>query len=125
MSATQERSSMVKDMSRDHSDDTIVAPSTPIGEGGIGIVRLSGSKALKIADEIFVSKNGNKPSQCQTYTMHYGHIIDRNQQKSRFSGYLEIVYFQNLFILTSNTQKYEITKNYEEILPLLQKAYSA
>ena len=55
-------------------DDTIVAISTPVGEGGIGIVRLSGKDALKVADRIFVSKNGKKPSRFKTYTVHYGHI---------------------------------------------------
>ncbi|MFC1623712.1 tRNA uridine-5-carboxymethylaminomethyl(34) synthesis GTPase MnmE [Candidatus Omnitrophota bacterium] len=60
-------------------DDTIAAVSTPVGEGGIGIVRLSGKESLKIADKIFVSKNGKKPSGFKTYTVHYGHIIDRRQ----------------------------------------------
>ncbi len=64
-------------MKRLYSDDTIVAVSTPIGEGGIGIVRLSGPQALKIADEIFVSKDGGKPSRYETYTVHYGHIINK------------------------------------------------
>jgi len=61
-------------------DDTIVAISTPIGEGGIGIVRLSGEDALKIADDIFLPKNGKKPSRFKTYTVHYGHIIDKRQR---------------------------------------------
>jgi len=57
--------------------DTIAAISTPVGEGGIGIVRLSGRDALRIADRIFVSKNGKKPSNFKTYTVHYGHIVER------------------------------------------------
>ena len=61
-------------------DDTIVAISTPIGEGGIGIVRLSGSDALAIADKVFLPKNGKKPSRFKTYTVHYGHIIDKRQE---------------------------------------------
>ena len=60
-------------------DDTIVAISTPIGEGGIGIVRLSGSAALKIADTIFISKDGIRPSKFKTYTTHYGHVKTRNE----------------------------------------------
>jgi tRNA modification GTPase len=56
--------------------DTITAIATPVGESGIGIVRISGKDALKIADRIFVSKNGKKPSRFRTYTVHYGHIID-------------------------------------------------
>ncbi|MBI5124076.1 MAG: tRNA uridine-5-carboxymethylaminomethyl(34) synthesis GTPase MnmE [Candidatus Omnitrophica bacterium] len=57
-------------------DDTIAALSTPIGEGGIGIVRMSGPDAIKIADKIFVSKDGRKPSEFETYTVHYGHVVD-------------------------------------------------
>ena len=56
-------------------DDTIAAPATPAGEGGIGIVRISGARALEIADKIFISKDGKKPSKFDTYTIHYGHII--------------------------------------------------
>jgi tRNA modification GTPase len=54
--------------------DTIAAIATPIGESGIGIVRISGKEALKIADRIFVSKNKKKPSTFRTYTTHYGYI---------------------------------------------------
>ena len=41
--------------------DTIVALSTPVGAGGIGIVRLSGDNAIKIADQLYLSKGGKKP----------------------------------------------------------------
>jgi tRNA modification GTPase len=41
--------------------DTIAAIATPLGEGGIGIVRLSGEKALAIAAELFVSSSGKNP----------------------------------------------------------------
>ena len=56
-------------------NDTIAAVSTPAGEGGIGIVRISGKRALSIADTIFVSKSGIRPSKVKTYTVHYGHIV--------------------------------------------------
>ena len=62
-------------------DDTIVAVSTPIGEGGIGIVRLSGKAGLKIADKIFLSKDGKRPSKFKTYTVHYGHIVEKSKVK--------------------------------------------
>lgn len=61
-------------------NDTIVAISTPIGQGGIGIVRLSGSHALKIAGEVFVSKDKQKPAQFKTYTIHYGSVVDRKSK---------------------------------------------
>ena len=54
--------------------DTIVAPATPVGESGIGIVRISGKDALGIADKIFTSKDNLKPSGFKTYTTHYGWI---------------------------------------------------
>ena len=64
-------------------DDTIVAVSTPIGEGGIGIVRLSGKESLELADKIFLSKEGKKPSKFKTYTVHYGHVIENLHGRTR------------------------------------------
>ncbi len=61
-------------------DDTIAAISTPVGEGGIGIVRISGKEALKIADTVFLSKNRKRPSRFKTYTVHYGHILDKRKR---------------------------------------------
>ncbi len=55
-------------------DDTIAAISTPLGEGGIGIVRISGKDAIKIADKIFRGKV--LPSQMSSHTVNYGEIID-------------------------------------------------
>lgn len=57
-------------------NDTIAAIATPLGESGIGIVRISGKDALSIADKILVSKDGRKPSSFKTYTMHYGWIAE-------------------------------------------------
>lgn len=62
-------------MIRNSIDDTIAAVSTPIGEGGICIVRLSGPDALAIADRVFIPRGGKKPSLCGTHSVHYGHII--------------------------------------------------
>ncbi len=54
-------------------EDTIAAISTPMGEGGISIIRMSGPRAIAIADAMFVSKRGN-PSQFPTHTIHFGTI---------------------------------------------------
>ncbi|MBU3959121.1 MAG: tRNA uridine-5-carboxymethylaminomethyl(34) synthesis GTPase MnmE, partial [Candidatus Omnitrophica bacterium] len=62
-------------------NDTIAAISTPIGESGIGIVRISGQDALAIADKIFFSKDGSKPSNFKTYTIHYGWIVEKPKSK--------------------------------------------
>ena len=57
-------------------DDTIAAVSTPPGEGGIGIVRLSGKEAISIADRIFVSSAGKLPSGVRSHSIIYGFIKD-------------------------------------------------
>jgi len=57
-------------------EDTIAAISTPIGEGGIGIVRLSGPKAIEFVDQIFRSKSGQKLINTKPLRVIYGHIID-------------------------------------------------
>ncbi|MDP2940888.1 MAG: tRNA uridine-5-carboxymethylaminomethyl(34) synthesis GTPase MnmE [Candidatus Omnitrophota bacterium] len=59
-----------------NTSDTIAAIATSVGESGIGIVRLSGQGALSIADKIFLAKDGKKPSEFKTYTVHYGWIVD-------------------------------------------------
>lgn len=57
------------------TDDTIAAISTPLGEGGIGIVRLSGKDSIKIAERIFMSKN-KSIKDSQSYRVLYGYIKD-------------------------------------------------
>jgi len=59
-------------------DDTIAAISTPIGESGIGIVRISGPKALEIAQKVFRDKKLNKTKikSFFSHTVHYGFVIN-------------------------------------------------
>ncbi|REH81023.1 tRNA uridine-5-carboxymethylaminomethyl(34) synthesis GTPase MnmE [Staphylococcus felis] len=54
--------------------DTITSISTPMGEGAIGIVRLSGRDAIEVADKLYKGKHALKD--VDTHTIHYGHIID-------------------------------------------------
>ena len=53
-------------------DDTIAAVATAPGEGGIGIVRLSGPEALNIAARLF---RPQRPGRLQSYRLRYGHIV--------------------------------------------------
>ncbi|GEL76327.1 tRNA uridine-5-carboxymethylaminomethyl(34) synthesis GTPase MnmE [Tenuibacillus multivorans] len=53
--------------------DTIAAISTPIGEGAIAIVRLSGDEAFKIANRVFKTK---ELTEVDSHTIHYGNIVD-------------------------------------------------
>jgi len=58
-------------------DDTIAAIATPLGEGGLAVIRLSGPRALAIADACFspAGKAGARPSACPSHTLHYGHLV--------------------------------------------------
>ncbi len=55
--------------------DTIAAISTANGEGGIGIVRISGDKSLEILSKIFVTKSGKKAEELKSHTINYGNIV--------------------------------------------------
>ena len=57
--------------------NTIAAISTPIGQGGIGIIRISGEKSLEIIKKIFKSKKNVE--EIKSYTIKYGYIYDENE----------------------------------------------
>ena len=56
--------------------DTIAAIATPLGEGGLAVLRVSGPQALAVADKVFVpvGKSSLKPSAAASHTIHYGRI---------------------------------------------------
>ncbi|MDE0187220.1 MAG: tRNA uridine-5-carboxymethylaminomethyl(34) synthesis GTPase MnmE [Candidatus Poribacteria bacterium] len=56
--------------------DTIAAIATPRGEGGIGIVRVSGALAVPIACKIFRSPRHISPAQFSTHTLNYGRVVN-------------------------------------------------
>src|ERR1700678_149857 len=56
-----------------HLDDTIVAIATPPGRGGIGVVRLSGAEALKIASPMFRLSRGHE---LEAGRAHFGELIN-------------------------------------------------
>src|SRR6266481_4597675 len=63
-----------------YKEDTIAAVATPVGEGGVGIVRVSGPDAERIAAALFVraeTKNGRLKS----HMLHYGTIRDPKSDK--------------------------------------------
>jgi tRNA modification GTPase len=63
-------------------DDTIAAIATAVGQASIGVVRLSGTDAMSIAEKIFVSKNESKLSSAKNHTVHYGWIINPNSKEN-------------------------------------------
>lgn len=56
-------------------DDTIAAISTPIGQGGIGIVRLSGAEALAVAQRVFQPHSAAWRERIEPNRLYYGHIV--------------------------------------------------
>lgn len=57
-------------------DDTICAVATPLGEGGIGLIRVSGGNAIQVVSQIFETKGIHPLSKVKTHTIHYGKIVD-------------------------------------------------
>ena len=58
-------------------NDTIAAIATAMSDSGIGIVRISGSEAIRVADQVFKSvKKNKKISEVKSHTAHYGAIYD-------------------------------------------------
>lgn len=60
-------------------EDTIAAIATPLGEGGLAVVRISGAEAFTVADKVFEpsGKASLKPSAAPTHTIHYGKVVRR------------------------------------------------
>lgn len=58
------------------TEDTIAAIATPLGEGGLAVIRLSGAQALSIADRCFgpSGRAAPLPSASPTHTVHHGHV---------------------------------------------------
>ena len=61
------------------SEKTIAAVSTPTGEGGIGVVRISGSEALAIGDKVFCALSYKKLSSLSGYTALLGKVMDNGE----------------------------------------------
>jgi len=63
-------------MPKVYLEDTIAAISTPIGEGGISVIRISGPDALDLAQQIFKSEAKSKVRDFVSHTIHRGRIIN-------------------------------------------------
>ena len=62
----------------DHNSDTIAAIATPLGNAGIGIIRISGGDAIRIADKVIRSRSGKSLDlfSVHSHTVHYGFVTD-------------------------------------------------
>lgn len=61
------------------AERTIAAISTPAGEGGIGVIRISGEEAITVADRVFKSASGKKLGELSGYTALFGHIYEGDE----------------------------------------------
>lgn len=57
-------------------ENTIAAISTPNGVGGMGVIRISGENALKVAERVFQSVSDKRITEMKGYTASFGKIID-------------------------------------------------
>src|SRR5580765_3945058 len=62
-------------------DDTIAAIATPLGEGGLAVIRISGAEAVQVGERCFRAAGSTaiKPSAAPTHTIHFGHVINNGQ----------------------------------------------
>lgn len=60
---------------------TVAAISTPYGTGGISIIRISGSDAVKIGDSVFKASSGKTLSNAQSHTIHHGYVYSDDGKK--------------------------------------------
>ncbi|MBQ8741507.1 MAG: tRNA uridine-5-carboxymethylaminomethyl(34) synthesis GTPase MnmE [Clostridia bacterium] len=60
------------------SERTIAAIATPLGEGGIGVIRISGDDAITVAEKCFAAFSGEMLSSLGGYQASYGRVFDKN-----------------------------------------------
>ncbi len=65
-------------MSEESVYDTIAAISTPVGQGGIGIVRMSGAEAVAVAERMFRAGNGQPVSAFRSHSVHHGWVVKKS-----------------------------------------------
>lgn len=58
------------------SGNTIAAIATPVAEGALGVIRISGDEAIRVADKVFFAFSGKKLQELKGYTAAYGEIKD-------------------------------------------------
>ncbi len=77
--------------------DTISAISTPLGEGGIGIVRVSGPASISIAKKIFTTPKGESLNGVESHKLIHGYIKDPDTRKNIDEVLLTVMHFPKSF----------------------------
>ncbi len=63
-----------------HDGETIAAISTPLGEGGIGIVRISGNDAIKLLKKVAKPYRKKNWEECRSHSLHNAYIVDKDNE---------------------------------------------
>ena len=64
-----------------HQEETIAAISTPRGEGGIGLVRLSGAGAIDILTSMFRNPSGKPRNNFESHKVYFGYVVDADENR--------------------------------------------
>ena len=67
---------MQEELIKQEQEETISAVCTALGEGAIGIIRVSGEKALAVGEQIFKAASGKRLAAYAPNTLVYGHVLD-------------------------------------------------
>ena len=59
--------------------DTIAALSSPVGKGGVAVIRISGAEAINVADKVFKCASGKSVFDLKPNMMAYGSIVFENK----------------------------------------------
>ncbi len=62
------------------SERTIAAIATPLAEGGISVIRISGENAISVAEKCFCAFSGEKLSSLSGYQAAYGKVVDNEKE---------------------------------------------
>ena len=62
-------------------DDTIAALSTPSGEGGTAVIRVSGKQAVSLVSQFFRSSKNQSLEEQPTHTIRHGYWVDGGGEK--------------------------------------------
>ena len=107
---------MAKKHTVSETNETISAVITALGEGAVGIIRISGTEAAAIGDKLFRSASGKKLTEHTPHLLVYGHVVD--EENSKIDEVLA-VYMQGTTFLycrrcSGNTKswRFTIVKNY-------------
>ena len=72
---------MAKKHTVSETNETISAVITALGEGAVGIIRISGTEAAAIGDKLFRSASGKRLTEHTTHLLVYGHVVDEENSK--------------------------------------------